>query len=183
MYQDDSDKELWELYPHIWKTKSAFFNWMRGNLRRALWERNPVKIEFKNEHCKPPPEGYTGRAKSGEYCALSGEWVGKSAAEIDHIKGNVSLRGYEDVENFVRHLCTTKSNLQYVGSEPHKIKSYAEKNNITYEAAVIKKKVIAVTKGSAKEQDAYIRENGGKLCKNKTERAAEIERIISEQIN
>lgn len=178
----EDDKELWELYPHIWKTKAAFFNWMRGGLRRALWERNPVKLEFKNEYCKPPPEGYIGRAKSGEYCALSGEWVGKSAAEIDHIHGNVSLQGYEDIENFVRHLCAKKSNLQYVGKYPHEVKSYADKHGLTYDEALIKKRVIAITKGKVPEQNDYILRHGGKVCKNKKERDAEIERIILEQM-
>lgn len=182
MYQDESDKELWELYPHVWKTKSAFFTWMRGCLRRAVWERYPIKIEFKNEHCKPPPEDYTGRAKSGEYCSLSGEWTGKSAAEIDHIVGNVSLNDYSDIEDFVRHMCTKKSNMAFVSKPAHKIKSYSEKMGISYEEAVIQKEVIAICKEKADFQDKFIKLNNGNPCKNSKERRTEITNIIRNSI-
>jgi hypothetical protein len=140
----------WELYPHIWKTKAAFFSYVRGALRRALWEKYPVKLEFKNETCTPPPLGYTGRAKSGTDCALTGEWEGKSKLEVDHIEGNKSLREWEDVLPFVQHLCTTKDNMQLVKKEAHKIKSYADRQGITFEEAVIIKDAIAICKGDEK---------------------------------
>ena len=32
-------KEPWEAYPDVWPTKASFFSWLRGGLRRALWEK------------------------------------------------------------------------------------------------------------------------------------------------
>lgn len=151
-------KEPWIEAPHIWPTKASFFNFLRGNLRRAVWEKWPLKFEFKNEICKPPPKDYTGKAKSGHYCALSGEWIGKSAAEIDHIKGNVSLQEWEDVLPFVKHLCASKSNMQYVSKEAHKVKSYADKYGISFEKAKIIKAAKAIC--DAKQDKQWLEERG-----------------------
>lgn len=145
-------KEPWEAYPDVWPTKSKFFTWLRGAFRKAVWSRYPGRIKFKNAHCDKPPEGYTGRAKSGAYCTLSGEWIGKSALEVDHIIGEASLRDWADVESFVRHLCPTDDNMQLVSKEAHKIKSYSQRMGITYEEAMLEKKVIAFKKLSATEQ-------------------------------
>lgn len=84
-------KLLSEKYPHIWPTKASVWSYLRGALRRALWEKYPVKLSFKNKSVSKPPEGYTGRAKSGTECSLTGEWTGKSKLEVDHKLGNKSL--------------------------------------------------------------------------------------------
>jgi len=144
--------EPWVLYPEIWKTKSAFFTWMRGNLRRALWEKYPPKIQFKNSLCKKPPEGYTGRAKTGAPCALTGVWTGKSKLQVDHIIGNASLREWDDVIDFITHLVTSQDNMQLVEKEAHKVKSYAEQRGITFDEALLEKEVIKFTKHSASAQ-------------------------------
>ncbi len=145
-------KEIWEEAPHIWPTKSSFFTFLRGALRRAVWERWPLKIEFKNQICGPPPEGYTGRAKSGAECALSGVWTGKSAGEIDHLVGNISLKDWEDVLPFIQHLCASKDSLQFVSKEAHRVKSYAEKMGISFDQAVTEKKIIELIKTKSDKQ-------------------------------
>lgn len=137
------DYKPWELYPHIWKTEAQFWTWLRGSLRRSVWEKYPVKLEFKNEAVSLPPEGYTGRAKSGAICALSGVWEGKSKMEVDHIEGNVSLKSWEDVLPFILHMVATKENMQLVTNPAHKIKSHAEKQGLTYEEADVDKAAIA----------------------------------------
>ena len=27
------DKKLWEIYPHIWATESAYMSWLRGGIQ------------------------------------------------------------------------------------------------------------------------------------------------------
>jgi hypothetical protein len=176
-------KNPWEEAPYIWPTKAAFFNWMRGNLRRALWEKYPLKIEFKNSVCKPPPEGYTGRAKSGAPCALTGEWVGKSAAEIDHLIGHVSLQSWEDVLPFVQHLCTSKDNMAYVSREAHKVKSHAERKGIPFEEALLEKQVIAIEKLKTAGVIAWLTARGIHPAKNAKERRVQIESEIRKSQN
>ena len=165
-------KEPWIEAPHIWPTKSSFFTFLRGALRRAIWEKWPLKIEFKNEVCEPPPEDYKGRAKSGAYCALSGEWVGKSASEIDHIVGNISLKNWEDVLPFILHLCASKDNMQLVSKEAHKIKSYAEKMGISFEEASYTKEAIAICK--VKGDIRWLEGRGIKPDKNGLKRRGQI---------
>lgn len=132
----------WELYPHIWETESQFWTYLRGALRRGVWEKYPVKLEFKNEAVSPPPEGYTGRCKSGAICALSGVWEGKSKMEVDHVEGNVPLRSWSHVLPFIIHMVTTKDNMQLVTKPAHKIKSHAEKQGMTYQEADVDKAAI-----------------------------------------
>lgn len=136
----------WEWYPEIWSTESKFWTYVRGNLRKALWNLSPAKLSFKNANCDLPPEGYTGRAKTGQYCALTGEWEGKSKLEVDHITGNVSLTCEDDLLDFVKHLVPHPDNMQLVKKEAHKIKSYAERKGITFEEARVEKEVIQIIK-------------------------------------
>jgi len=136
----------WLWYPELWATKSKFYTWLRGSLRKAVWNTSPIKITFKNKACSPPPEGYTGRAKSGAYCALSGDWDGKSALQVDHIVGNVSLQDEGDILDFIKHLIPPPNSLQLVTKEAHKIKSHAEKQGITYQVAYCEKQAIDIIK-------------------------------------
>lgn len=145
----------WLWYPDIWHTKSKFYTWLRGSLRKAVWNTSPIKITFKNKACSPPPEGYSGRAKSGAYCALSGEWDGKSALQVDHIVGNVSLNDEEDILEFIKHLIPPPNSLQLVTKEAHKIKSYAEKQGIDYKDAYAEKKAIEIC--NAKEDVEFLK--------------------------
>ena len=150
----------WESNPEIWKTKAAFFTWMRGSLRRGLWEKYPPKIQFKNSKCSRPPQGYTGRAKTGAYCALTGDWEGKSKLQVDHIKGNASLKDWEDVEGFIAHLCSTEDNLQLVTKEAHYVKSYAERWDLSFEEALVEKQVIKFMKNSVAKQKSVLKGHG-----------------------
>jgi hypothetical protein len=171
--------EPWIEAPHIWKTQAAFFAFLRGALRRAVWEKWPLKLEFKNQFCEPPPPGYTGRAKSGNYCALTGKWVGKSAAEIDHIHGHVSLQTWEDVLPFIQHLCASKENMQYVEKEAHKIKSYAERMGLTFEEAVVIKQAIEICK--TKKDKQFLIEHGVKPATSAAKRRTQVEEVLKEE--
>ena len=152
--------KLWEQYPEVWKTKGAFFSWLRGQLRRAIWEKFPPKIMFKKKACTKPPKGYTGRAKSGTECALTGEWTGKSKLEVDHIKGHASLRDWDDLVPFILHLLCDESNMQLVSKEAHKIKSYAERKGISFEEAALEKEVIQKTKQPISKQKKELSQHG-----------------------
>jgi len=154
----DNKWEPWVWYPEIWATKSKFYTFLRGALRNAVWNRSPIKIIFKNESCKNPPSDYIGRAKSGAFCALSGEWEGKSKLEVDHIEGNVSLIDEEDIILFIKHLIPPPNSLQLVKKDAHKIKSYAEKQGISYEQAVAEKKAIELIK--QKKDSAWLISKG-----------------------
>jgi len=174
--------ELWLLYPSIWKTKSKFFTWLRGGLRRALWEKYPPKIVFKNKNCHKPPEGLETRAKSGNYCSLSGEWAGKSNLEVDHKEGNASLNEWEDLEPFILHLITTEDNMQLVSKEAHKIKSYAERMGISFEEATAVKKAIEYSKLPVYEQVLILETYKIKDASNAKKRRAAFETLAKKGV-
>lgn len=144
------EKKLWEIYPHIWKTESAFMSWIRGGIRRSLWNRHPVKLEFiKQNRIKipnPNPKGKVDKVWGG-VCALTGETHVIANLEVDHQKGNHSLQTLKDVERFISGIVNiTLKDLQFVSKEAHKIKSYAEKQGISFEEAKAEKTAIELIK-------------------------------------
>lgn len=173
-------KEIWNEYPHIWPTKSAFFTYLRGALRQAIWNRWPGKIEFKKESAYSPPEDYQGRAKKLGTCALTGVEDAISKMEIDHIVGNISLKDWGDVLPFILHLCASKDNMQLVTKEAHKIKSYAEKKGISFEDAMIEKEAIAICK--AKQDVEWLKERGIKPDKNGLKRRVQIIKELKSEL-
>ena len=144
------DKKLWEIYPHIWATESAYMSWLRGGIRRYLWSKNPVKLEFiKQNRIKIPNPNPKGKVKEvwGGVCALTGNTCPIGDMEVDHKEGNHSLKTLDDLVPFVKGIVMiTLDDLQLVSKEAHKIKSYAEKQGISFEEAKIEKEVIEIIK-------------------------------------
>ncbi len=158
---DEKLKILIEQNRNIWKTESAFMSWLRGGLRRGCWVRHPVKLEFiKRNRIKIPNPNPKGKVSQvwGGICSLTGETHVIANLEVDHIKGNHSLKVLSDIENFIKGIVLiTLDDLQFVSKEAHKIKSYAEKQGISFEEAKIEKEVIEIIK--QKKDKAYCIEN------------------------
>lgn len=146
----------WELYPHIWKTEAAFMAYIRGGIRRSLWNRHPVKLEFiKNNRIKIPNPNPKGRVSEvwGGICALTGAVLPLKDLEVDHKQGNHSLQSMSDVGSFVSAIVLiAEDDLQFVSKEAHKVKSYAEKMGISFEEALLEKEVISFRKLKVDEQ-------------------------------
>ena len=101
----------------------------------------------------------------------------QSKMEIDHIQGNVSLNDWSDVLPFIQHLCATKDNMQVVGKEAHKVKSYAERMGMSFEEALLEKRVIATLKDK-RETARLLRENR-MIAKNDAERRQKVREILA----
>ncbi len=175
--QDQIDR-LVELHPDIFPTEAKVWQKLRGDLRRGVWEKAPSKIAFKNANVSPPPEGYTGRAKSGTYCALSGEWTGKSKLEVDHIHGNMSLKEPSDVLYFLAHMLSSGDQLQLVSKEAHRIKSYAERMRIPFEEAKAEKEAIAIEKKGVAAVKKLIESAGQEPASNSKMRRQQLKSIL-----
>lgn len=161
MTLDDKIKQLMQEHPDLFPTEAKFWAYLRGALRRGLWEKSPMKHRYKATQMLPPPEGYTGRGKKGSECALEGDWTMTSKLEVDHKDGNKSLRSEDDILPFIIHLLASNGDeLQLVGKEAHRIKSYADRHGLTYEQAVREKEVIAFSKLTAQTQRAKLIEMG-----------------------
>ena len=153
---DETLRKMLSEMSHVWKTESAFMSWLRGGIRR-MWSKHPVRIEFmKQNRIRIPNPNKNGKAKEvwGGICALTGELTPQTSLEVDHKKGNHSLRSIDDIQSFVEGiLLVTFDDLQLVSKDAHKIKSYAEKYNMTFEQAKVHKEVIEICKDKQKVLD------------------------------
>ena len=160
MTNDKLEKMLSEM-SHVWKTESAYMSWLRGGIRRYLWSKNPVKLEFiKQNRVKIPNPNPKGKVKEvwGGVCALTGNIFPIGDMEVDHKEGNHSLKTLDDLVPFVKGIVMiTLDDLQFVSKEAHKIKSYAEKQGISFEEAKVEKEVIEIIK--QKKDKVYLQEH------------------------
>ena len=146
----------WEAYPEIWKTESAFMSWIRGGIRGGLWNKHPVKLEFiKKNRIQIPNPNPKGKKPTvwGAKCALTGEIVPINQVQVDHKIGGHSLRSMDDLQSFIEAIVlVTDEDLQLVSKDAHKVKTHSELKGITFEEALIEKKVIEFGKLSTIKQ-------------------------------
>ena len=146
----DDDYKPWEDPHSIWKTEAAFNSYLRSGIRKALWSRYPVKINWKNEACRPVSDL---ERKSGKFhpstkfvgaCTYCNEAFPKSKLEVDHISQASQVKlSFETVGEFIQNTLCASDNFCLTCKPCHKIKSHQEKNpNMTFEEARIDKDVI-----------------------------------------
>ncbi len=151
----DDRYTMWERHPDIWNTEAKFLGWIRGGIRRALWERHPVKLQFIQRRRiridNPNPKGKQPYVWGG-VCALCNEAFPQAQLQVDHITGEHSLRHMEDLQKFIEGIVLVDSSeLQWVCKSCHTIKSYAEKHGMSMAEAANAKEAIAVSKLPAKD--------------------------------
>lgn len=151
MIKDKDDKpKPWETHPHIWSTVAKFMSFVRGGIRKSLWQRHPVKLEFIKNNRKripnPNPNGKVPTVWGGE-CYLCGNDFAQKDLQVDHLKGNHSLKSMDDLQSFVEAmLFVEEEDLALVCVSCHKIKSYAERTGITFNEAKVQKIIIEMMK-------------------------------------
>lgn len=173
-------KKMWELYSEHWKTESAYMSWVRGGLRRYLWSKNPVKLDFIKENRikipNPNPKGKVAEVWGG-VCALTGETFVIGDMEVDHKSGNHSLKTMDDLLPFFEGIVmVTKEDLQLVSKEAHKIKSHAEKQGITFEQAKAEKEAIQIIKD--KKDKEWLLDKGVTPENNQSKRREQIVKYL-----
>lgn len=179
-------KEPWLNYPHIWKTKAAFFSYIRGGIRRSLWNRAPQKIEYINKHRKriknPNPKGRVAEVWGG-ICALCGGEFPQNMMEVDHRVGNNSLKDFDDILPFILAIsCVSEDDLQLVCKPCHRIKNLSESKGISFDEAFAEKESIRILK--EKKDLTWLEERGiVPLRSQKARREQIVEQIIKERNN
>jgi len=141
-------KEPWLNYPNIWPTKSSFMSFLRGGIRRALWNRSPIKLEFIRKNRRkiknPNPKGKVKEVWGGE-CALCGLDFPSNQLNVDHKQGHNTLREISDIQVFMESVVLVQeSDLQFACLKCHKIKNLQERTGVDFESARITKEVIAI---------------------------------------
>jgi hypothetical protein len=179
---EQSVTPLWQSHSHIWKSESAFLSWIRGGIRRSLWNRHPIKLEFIKKNREripnPNPRGKVPTVWGGR-CSLTGEILPLNKLEVDHKVGEHSLRSVKDIQSFIEGVVfVTEDMLQFVSREAHKVKSYAEKQGISFEKALAIKQAIAWEKKPVKDVVAFLAEHGYNGKMTKAQRRASLEVIF-----
>lgn len=173
---------------HIWKTESALLTYIRGGIRRSLWNRSPIKIEFinKNRYKIPSPNPkLNGRLVWGGLCALTGREFQLKDMDVDHRKGGHSLRSLDDLQAFLEGIVLVSlDDLQFVSRDAHKIKSYSEKFGVTFEEASVIKQAIEFEKKGVKQTVDFLKSNGYTPASSKDKRRLQlIEHFGKEKAN
>lgn len=174
----------WELYPQFWKTEAAFLSFIRGGIRRYLWAKNPVKLEFVKEARKmitnPNVKLRKGRPKVwGGVCEMCGKEHILKNMEVDHRTGEFTLRAVTDIQKFVEGIVfVRKEDLALLCKPCHKGKTYSERFCMPLEDALIEKQAIAIMKGDEK---AWLIAQGLTPASNATKRRAQITTYLKEK--
>lgn len=163
---DKRQLEPWQQCPDVWKTEASYFNWIRGAMRKA-WCRHPVKVSYMNLHrFKAPlgkrtfkhPEGQMIWATICETCNKVKK-VGET--EVDHIQRAGGCKSWEEFNPWIRSLLhINHASLAIVCKTCHRIKSYAEQHDLTFEEAKLAKKAIAFMKQTSSKQIAWLMAKG-----------------------
>ena len=139
--------EILEKYPHIWKSKASFMAYLRGGVRRGVWLKHPVKLEFiKNNRERipnPNPRGKVTEVWGGRCNACKNLFV-QSKLAVDHVREfSASLKDIEDIQTFVELISiVTEDDLQFVCKECHDNISYSQKQGCSFEEARVRKQHI-----------------------------------------
>lgn len=176
-------KEPWEQHPEIWKSKSAFFVYLRGGLR-LLWSRYPAKLAWKKDKLVDPPEGYTGRAKKLGKCHYCTEMFPASKLEVDHLEQAGQCNSWETAFQFLRKLLDVNDNWVLACKDCHKIKSHAERIGKSFKEAMLEKKVIAFMKRPKNEVIDFCVQHGYNLpaLSNSKQRRVAVTSILTKEL-
>ncbi len=150
---------------NVWRTKAEFFTWLRGQIRKSIWQRYPPRNEFKSENLRPATKadydaGLSRRSKKLGKCTFCQEWFPASKLQVDHIIPAGSLRNEEDMHEFIKKIACMKENMRLTCEPCHKIVTYQERNGITFEEARMEKEVIAFSKLTPDEQKSILKDWG-----------------------
>lgn len=160
------NNKMWELYPHIWKTESAYLSFIRGGIRRYLWSKNPVKLEFEKEAQVKIKNTNPRSMKAyplvlGYVCAMCGGSFKSNEVQCDHKTGEHALRTVNDVQSFVEGIVMVrKEDLQMLCKPCHEVKTYSDREGITIEEARPVKLAIAKEKEGTKQVVDFIKKKG-----------------------
>lgn len=182
-------KEPWEQCPDVWKTKAQFFQWMRGQMRRA-WSRHPVKVAYMAKHRVRAPLGRVTVKNPkglvwGCQCEHCKQEFKQTECEVDHIDAAGSFKGWEDFEAWMHKLMHINfDSIRIVCKECHRIISYAERMGISFEEAKLEKKVIAfgLLKPAVQRKRLDALELVGNCQANKDSRKATYRQYLQEKL-
>ena len=177
------DDAVWQWNGSPWKSRSAYFGYIRGGIRRGLWNRHPCKIQFLEDHrvrIKNPNPKNAKRFPEvwGAECNVCHQIFAIKEIEVDHVNGNHSLQKFEDISKFIEAIVSVvPSDLQLICKPCHKIKNHAEKEGLSLEESRIEKDVILIMK--EKRDKEWLIDRGIKPESNAPKRRKQIKEYMN----
>ena len=156
--------KMWEAHPEFWKTESSFLSFVRGGIRRYLWSKNPVKLQFVKERTikipnTNPKSKKTHPTVNGGQCEDCKGLFKMTDLQTDHKTGEFALRKIEDIQKFVEGIVfVRKEDLALLCLDCHAVKTYVERYGVSKELAVAEKAAIKMEK--EKSIVAFLEQNG-----------------------
>ena len=121
----------------VWKTSNDFWTWVRGGLRRSIWMKHPVKLNFRKGKRYKAPIGRNGKEVWVIDCDRCGRQVRQTEAEVNHKIPCGPLKRKEDIQSFAERLAfVTEDDLQMLCKDPcHRVITYTQRYEVTEEQA------------------------------------------------
>ena len=171
------NEKYWKYPGSPFKNETAWWNWLRGSIRR-IWSRSPVKIAYKQSRRYKAPVGKNGKEVFVSDCEMCGKQ--SRNCEVDHLGGG---KGFYDWETFVewqkRILLVSFDDIQELCKECHSAVSHAQKTGLSLEEARIDKKAIELVK--TRKDKAWLLEHGLKPASNAATRRQQIIDYLSKE--
>lgn len=173
-------KKPWEQWPELWKSEAAWLSYVRGGIRRGLWNKYPPKLEFLKsrvvlkENTNPRSMKRYPLVKRWQ-CEECKGWFDDKLIQVDHRRGHNSLRSVDEIGSYVEAIlreCTFED-YAILCKHCHEIKSYSDAHNISFEDAKLTKQIIQMEKDKTLKK---FLDDHGVTCKaaQRREKALEI---------
>ena len=169
----------------VWKTRSAFFQWIKGILRRG-WSKSPVRLKHLKKRAMRVPNTNPRSMKRFPFvnaykCEICQQVFKQNEVEVDHIlEETASLTSLDDVRSCVEKLLVVAdSDLRILCKGCHRIVSLGQRLGVSFEEAKLEATIIDMLKNKAKTL-AYLQEKGynGVAINSEAKRRALLREIL-----
>lgn len=166
-----------------WKNSTAFFNFLRGCLRKA-WSSHPHKLNLIKKKRKqipnPNPNGHKATV-FGCTCEMCKKDFVLKECQVDHIVSAGKLNKTADIQGFVeRLLYVTEDDLRIVCKGCNSALALADKQGLSYNDAIAEKTAIALCKNNLDKQ--FLLDNNVIPATSKAARRGQIVKFIKENV-
>ena len=161
----------WEIPNSPWKDEKAYYNWLRGSVRR-IWSRHPVKISYKQQRRYKAPVGRNGKGVWVSDCEMCGEQ--SRSCDVDHLHGGYGFTDWQSFTEWAKMiLWVTYEDIRELCPECHAVVTLSQRLGISIEEARLVKEVIAMEKDKTLKK---FLDDHGVVCKatERREKALEI---------
>lgn len=161
----------WEIPNSPWKDEKAYYNWLRGSIRR-IWSRHPVKISYKQQRRYKAPVGRNGKEVWVSDCEMCGEQ--SRSCDVDHLHGGYGFTDWQSFTEWAKMiLWVTYEDIRELCPECHAAVTLSQRLGIPVEEARLVKVVIQMEKDKTLKK---FLDDHGVVCKatERREKALEI---------